>query len=197
MSAPTQLQLATLLATINLAALEAAIRDAQPGQPGGTNYDPRTTSGQGPADPTAAAALGGKDGKPHPAVDHLDRMLKSRDQYRQAVLTLVALSELYTPSHEPRRATLAAETRGCTWCQQAGITEHQPVWRTSDCGFLTQPVPLGRPCYEYAMAHGERPSNEQIIRHHRTGKWTQRLNPKARNFSVEQVADFRPGGTAA
>lgn len=191
-SRPTQLQLATLLATLNLAALEQAITDAQPGQPGGTNYNPRTTSGQGPADPTADAAA-----NPSPAKTHLAQFQRQRDALHAALTGLAWLQNAYIPNHEPRRQTIIAETKGCTWHDQAGITEHQTVWRTSDCGFLAKPVPLCRACYDFAHRTGERPTVEQIVRHHRTGKWVQRTSGKrAAVFTVANVTDHGLGKPA-
>lgn len=188
MSAPTIAQILAILGEVDHAALLDDIALHLPG-PRTANLEPTRGSGNTDAgEPT-------RDEKR--AMEHQALIDAAIVRAYTAVLAIANVQRVRLPRHQPRRTTLIAETKGCTWCQQAGITEHQPVWRTSDCGFLTHPVPLGRPCYEYAMAHGERPSNEQIIRHHRTGKWTQRINPKARNFSVEQVADWKPGGTAA
>lgn len=190
---PDQAHLAALIAIIQHN-LRNTIVEHLNGQPRAQAYDSdRTSSGAGPSDPTYTAAV-----TPDRARTDLELHDQAADRAYRALLTLAGLSDKYLPTHEPRRGTMLAETRGCLWHQQAGVEKHEPAWRTSDCGFLNDAVPLCRPCHQYAHEHGTRPTNEQIIRHARGKGWTQRTTGKRTTaFSVEQVADFKPGGTAA
>ena len=55
---------------------------------------------------------------------------------------------------------------------------------------LREPIPVCRACEDYTRRHQATPTTEQIIRHHRTGKWTQRTNGKrASVFTAKQIAD--------
>ncbi len=190
---PDQAHLAALIAIIQHN-LRNTIVEHLNGQPRAQAYDSdRTSSGAGPSDPTYTAAV-----TPDRARTDLELHDQAADRAYRALLTLAGLSDKYLPTHEPRRGTIQAETRGCIWHDQAGVEQHQPVWRKSDCGFLPAALPLCRPCWDYAHAHGERPTNEQLIRHSKGKGWTVRTTGKrTTNFSVEDVARFKPGGTAA
>lgn len=181
---PDHTHLAALLAYVQLG-LRNEIAQHLAGQPKAQHFDGDRTSGGGGGDPTANAAT-----SPDRARRDLEAHDAAVDRAYRALLTLAALSDHYLPSHEPSRRVLLNETKGCAWHEQAGVEQHQHVWRTTDAGFLKEPVPLCRPCYQYAHTHGERPTNEQIIRHERTGKWTQRTNGKrATVFSARDIAD--------
>lgn len=108
---------------------------------------------------------------------------------------LAALQNKYLPAHEPRRNTIHAETRGCQLHERAGVEEHQPARVTTDFASvlptpLREPIPVCRACQDYTRRHQTLPTPEQVIRHHRTGKWTQRTTGRrATVFSAQQIAD--------
>ncbi len=183
---PTLAQALQLSNLYNVHHLRHELEQLQPGQPRAQAYDTdRTTSGQGPADPTFAAAT-----NPSTAAADLAAYDRMVDQLYRACMGLAHLADRHVPTHEPRRADVLRDTKGCTWHQQAGVDTHQPVWRTTDAGFLNDPVPLCRPCWDYAHAHGERPTNEQIIRHSKGKGWTVRTTGKRdRAFTAKQIAD--------
>lgn len=183
---PSQHQLAVLLGCLNLAALEAAIRDAQPGQPGGTNYDAAGTSGQGPADPTAAAALSTAK-----AVGHLALFTKKRDEAYACLLELAWLSNLYIPDNARPRSMAKAETPGCVLHQRAGVEAHRPKYRSTNYADVMDkppfkdPVPVCRWCWDFPRRlHpdgdpiGRLPTPEEILTYERTGKLRLKARPK-------------------
>jgi hypothetical protein len=168
-----------------------AIIDRLNGHPRAQAYDgDRTTNGDGPSDPTANAAI-----TPDQARADLAKLEGAVVRAYTALLCVAALSDRYQPTHEPRRGTIARDTRGCTLHDRAGITEHQPARITTDfASVLTEPlkapIPVCRACEDYTRRHLAIPTTEQIIRHHRTGKWTQRTSGKrTAAFSPTAIAD--------
>lgn len=190
MSSPTQIQIATLLASLNLAALEQAIRDAQPGQPGGTSYDPRTTNGQGPADPTGDAASRAVDS--HAGSSDLVLFTKLRDQTYTGLLGLIALREAHTPNHARPRTWAKAETKGCALHIRAGVEAHREARFTTDFADvmdspLKDPVPVCRWCYDFPRRiHPDGdpiarlPTKEEIVTYENTGRLRLKARPKKR-----------------
>ena len=182
----------------NALRLRDELEELQPGQPRAQAYDTdRTTSGQGPADPTHTAAC--TPSRPKADLDRLDHLT---DQLYRTALAIAAMSENYLPRHEPKRGTIQADTRGCELHQRAGITAHHPARVTTDFASvltspLREPVPVCHACQDYVRRAGALPTNEQIIRHERTGKWSQRTNGKrASVFSAQDIADEWAGKTA-
>ena len=181
---PDHTHLAALLACVQLG-LRHEIAQHLNGHPRAQHFDGDKTTGGGGSDPTATAAT-----TPDKARHDLEQHDAAIDRAYRALLTLAALSDKYLPAHEPTRRSVLNETKGCLWHDQAGVEQHQTVWRTTDAGFLKEPVPLCRPCWDYAHAHGERPTNEQIIRHSKGKGWTQRTSGKRTSvFSARQIAD--------
>lgn len=203
---PSQLQLATLVASLNLASLEQAIRDAQPGQPGGTSYDPRTTSGQGPGDPTASAAqvdgygwTGNKPGEgelthagANRAAEHLALFIKKRAQAYACLLELAWLQNIYDPGHARPRTQAKAETKGCDLHLRAGIEAHRKGRFSTDFADVTDsplkaPVFVCRWCYDFPRRiHpdgdpvGRIPTPEEIRTYEQHGRVRLKARPKKR-----------------
>lgn len=184
---PTLAQALQLLNLYNVHQLRAELLALQPGTPRAQAFDTeRTTSGQGPTDPTGTAAT-----TPNSAAADLVAYQRHVNALYRTCMALAALADRHLPTHEPQRTTIQHDTRGCHWHQQAGVEMHQPVWRTSDCGFLTKPVPLCRPCWEYAHRTGQRPTVEQIIRHSKGKGWTQRTAGKRTAvFTVDNISNW-------
>ncbi len=186
---PTYAQAMALLNTIQ-PNLRQAITDQLNGHPRAQAYDTDKTTGGGGSDPTATAAI-----VPDRARHDLEQHDAAVDRAYRALLCLAALSDKYEPAHEPRRGTIARHTRGCALHERAGVEAHQPARITTDFGsVLTEPlresIPVCRACEDYTRRHLAIPTTEQIIRHHRTGKWTQRTSGKrATVFSAQDIAD--------
>jgi len=180
---PTLHHITAILGTIDYDALRADIDLHLPG-PRTANLEPTRSNGNTDA------------GEPTPdetrAMQHQAMLEAAVVRAYTALMSIADLQARRIPTHEVKRTTLTAETRGCAWHTQAGVEQHQPVWRNSDCGFLPQPIPLCRACYEFAHAHAEKPTVEQLIRHNRTGKWFQRTNPKKHHFSVDDIVNTAP-----
>lgn len=179
-----------LLATVQLG-LRQAIVDQLNAHPRAQHFDSdRTTGGEG-TDPTANAAT-----TPDQARHDLDHHDAAIDRAYRALLALAALSERYLPTHEPRRGDIRRDTRGCALHERAGVEEHHPARITTDfASVLTQPlpepIPVCRACEDYTRRHLATPTAEQIIRHTRTGKWTQRTTGKrSAVFTVDNLADW-------
>lgn len=175
-----------------------AIIDRLNGHPRAQAYDgDRTTNGDGPSDPTANAAI-----TPDQARADLAKLEAAVVRAYTALLCIAALSDRYEPSHEPRRGTIARDTRGCALHERAGVEAHQPARVTTDFASvltepLREPIPVCRACEDYTRRHQAVPTSEQIIRHHRTGKWTQRTTGKrAGVFTVANIADHGLGKPA-
>lgn len=194
-----------------------AIIDRLNGHPRAQAYDgDRTTNGDGPSDPTANAAgvdvcwvidrTTGRKVKRTTYTDdaRADLALLEAAVVRAytALLCVAALSDKYQPAHEPRRGTIARDTRGCALHERAGVEAHQPARITTDFASvltepLREPIPVCRACEDYTRRHLATPTAEQIIRHHRTGKWTQRTTGKRDAvFTVANIADHQLGKPA-
>ena len=172
--------------------IRAAILDHHPGHPRAQAYDSdRTSSGQGPSDPTSATALAGypeghgRDPNTEPnqakadLVAHDDAIVRAYT----ALLALAALQQKYAPPHEPRRGTILTETRGCELHRRAGIETHRPAHRSTDLASslepkLPQSLPLCMACIDHARTYGRIPTPEELRHHDRTGKWKQRTTGK-------------------
>lgn len=158
---------------LHIPALLNDLYDNLPGHPRAQAFDTdRTTSGQGPADPTANAAT-----TPNRAADHLKRL-------HTALAAIIAIQDQWLPIHEPRRGDIRNETRGCELHRRAGIETHQPAYRNTDLASslhkaLTEPLPLCRACIDFAINHQRTPTNEELRRHDSTGKWKLRTRGKA------------------
>lgn len=159
--------------------LRAEIANHLAGHPRAQAYDTdRTTGGQG-SDPTATAAT-----TPDTARHDLDAHDQAVDRAYRALLTLAALSERYLPAHQPRRGTLQADTRPCTLHDRAGAnTQHHHGKHRTDLGsYLDQPLKdptdVCSACYEQIRRTGKIPTNDELIRHDRTGKWAVRTSGK-------------------
>ena len=116
-----------------------------------------------------------------------------------AMLCVAALSDRYQPAHEPRRGTIARDTRGCVWHDQAGVEEHKAAAHRTDFGTvldqpLKDPLDVCQSCYDHVRTYAKLPTSEEIVRHHRTGKWTARTTGA---FSVESIAATRPATEVA
>ena len=177
--------------------IHRAIADQLAGHPKAQAYDTDKTTGSHGSDPTATAAT-----TPDRARADLAKLEAATVRAYTALLCIAALSDHYQPSHEPRRGDIARDTRGCTLHERAGVEQHQPARVTTDFASvltepLREPIPVCRACEDYTRRHLAIPTNEQIIRHHRTGKWTQRTTGKrAAVFTVANVADHGLGKTA-
>lgn len=189
---PDQAHLAALIAIVQNN-LRATIVEHLNGQPRAQAYDSdRTSSGAGPSDPTYTAAV-----TPDRARTDLELHDQAVDRAYRALLTLAGLSDKYIPTHEPRRGTMQADTKGCTLHDRAGITEHQPAKHCTDFASvlttpLRQPIDVCLACYNQTRATGQLPTTEELVRHHRTGKWRARTAGKtAAVFTVANVADWQ------
>jgi len=176
---PTLHQIRALLDSVQ-PDIATAIIDRLNGHPKAQAYDSdRTTNGDGPSDPTANAAT-----TPDTARHDLDAHDQAVDRAYRALLTLAALSERYLPAHQPRRGTLQADTRPCTLHDRAGAnTQHHHGKHRTDLGsYLDQPLKdptdVCSACYEQIRRTGKLPTNDELIRHDRTGKWAVRTSGK-------------------
>lgn len=188
-------RIAALIACVQLGLRNEIINQLR-SHPKAQHFDADKTSGGGGSDPTANTAT-----SPDQARHDLEQHDANIDRAYRALLALAALSDRYLPTHEPRRTTIAADTRGCALHDRAGITEHQPARITTDFASvlptpLAKPIPVCRACEDFTRAHHATPTPEQIIRHHRTGRWTQRTTGKrAAVFTVANLADHQLGET--
>lgn len=182
--------------------IATAIIDRLNGHPRAQAYDgDRTTNGDGPSDPTANAAI-----TPDQARADLAKLEAAVVRAYTAMLCVAALSDRYQPAHEPRRGTIARDTRGCVWHDQAGVEEHKAAAHRTDFGTvlkqpLSEPVDVCQSCFDFVRTYkvgaeptSARPTNEELKRHHRTGKWTARTTGA---FSVESIAATRPATEVA
>lgn len=182
-------RIAALIAAIQIGLRNEIINQLR-SHPKAQHFDADKTTGGGGSDPTANTATT-PDQARHDLDQHDRHMLTA---YR-ALTALADLSNRYLPTHEPRRNAIAADTRGCALHDRAGITEHQPARITTDFASvlptpLAQPIPVCRACEDFTRAHHTTPTPEQIIRHHRTGRWTQRTTGKrAAVFTARQIID--------
>lgn len=169
---PTIQQCITIWNKLHLPALLHDIYDNLPGHPRAQAFDTdRTTSGQGPADPTHNAAT-----HPNKAADSLNRI-------HTHLAGLANIQDQWLPGHEPRRGDIRNETRGCELHRRAGVETHRPAYRNTDLASsldkpLPEPMPLCRACINFAVNHQRAPTNEELRRHDITGKWKLRTRGK-------------------
>jgi len=186
---PDHTHLAALLACVQLG-LRHEIAQHLAGQPRAQHFDGDKTTGGGGSDPTATAAT-----TPDKARHDLEQHDAAIDRAYRALLTLAALSDKYLPAHEPKRRQLIADTKGCALHERAGIEAHHPARCTTDFASvldqpLRDPIPVCHACQDYVRRSGQLPTNEQLIRHERTGKWSQRTTGKrASVFTAQGIAD--------
>lgn len=186
---PTLHQIRALLDSVQ-PDIATAIIDRLNGHPKAQAYDgDRTTNGDGPSDPTANAAI-----TPDEARADLAKLEAAIVRAYTALLCIAALSDRYEPSHEPRRGTIARDTRGCALHERAGIEAHVPAAHRTDFASvldqpLREPIDVSQAVYDFVRANRVLPTNEELIRHHRTGKWKGR---GVSTFSVESIAATRP-----
>lgn len=183
MKPPTIAHLLAILDGIDWRALEADLDANQPGQPRAASLEP--SRGHGVSDPTGETAT-------NPTPDHHAIYRRHVDAAYRALLAIAVLAEARTPTHQPRRSTIAAETRGCTLHERAGATtqHHQGAHRTDLGSFLDKP--LARPadvceaCYQFTRRAGRLPTGDELVRHDRSGRWSLR-STRASVFSVDQI----------
>jgi len=186
---PDHTHLAALLACVQLG-LRHEIAQHLNGHPRAQHFDGDKTTGGGGSDPTATAAT-----TPDKARHDLEQHDAAIDRAYRALLTLAALSDKYLPAHEPKRRQLIADTKGCALHERAGIEAHHPARCTTDFASvldqpLRDPIPVCHACQDFVRRSGQLPTNEQLIRHERTGKWSQRTTGKrASVFTAQQIAD--------
>ena len=186
---PDHSHLAALLACVQLG-LRHEIAQHLAGQPRAQHFDGDKTTGGGGSDPTATAAT-----TPDKARHDLDAHDAAIDRAYRALLTLAALSDRYLPTHEPKRRAIIADTKGCALHERAGIDNHHPARCTTDFASvldqpLRDPIPVCHACQDFVRRSGQLPTNEQLIRHERTGKWSQRTTGKrASVFTAQGIAD--------
>jgi len=186
---PDHTLLAALLACVQLG-LRHEIAQHLAGQPRAQHFDGDKTTGGGGSDPTATAAT-----TPDKARHDLEQHDAAVDRAYRALLTLAALSDKYLPTHEPKRRQLIADTKGCALHERAGIEAHHPARCTTDFASvldqpLRDPIPVCHACQDFVRRSGQLPTNEQLIRHERTGKWSQRTTGKrASVFTAQGIAD--------
>lgn len=186
---PDHTHLAALLACVQLG-LRNEIAQHLAGQPRAQHFDGDKTTGGGGSDPTATAAT-----TPDKARHDLEQHDAAIDRAYRALLTLAALSDRYLPTHEPKRRQLIADTKGCALHERAGIEAHHPARCTTDFASvldqpLRDPIPVCHACQDFVRRSGQLPTNEQLIRHERTGKWSQRTTGKrASVFTAQGIAD--------
>ena len=167
-----------------------AIIDRLNGHPRAQHFDGDKTTGGGGSDPTATAAT-----TPDRARHDLEVHDAAVDRAYRALLTLAALSDRYLPTHEPKRRAIIADTKGCALHERAGIEAHHPARCTTDFASvldqpLRDPIPVCHACQDFVRRSGQLPTNEQLIRHERTGKWSQRTTGKrASVFTAQQIVD--------
>lgn len=181
--------LAALIACVQVGLRNEIINQLR-SHPKAQHFDADKTSGGGGSDPTANTAT-----SPDQARHDLEQHDANIDRAYRALLALAALSDRYLPTHEPRRTTIAADTRGCALHERAGVEVHHPAKVTTDFASvlatpLRDPIPVCEACRDYTRRHLATPTAEQILRHERTGRWTQRTDGKrSAVFSVGQIVD--------
>jgi hypothetical protein len=142
-------------------------------------YDSDRTTGGGGTDPTVTAALA-----PDPARADLAAYDAAGQAIHRNLLIWLSLSEKYLPARQPRRGKLEADTRPCHLHDRAGATttHHHGKHRTDLGSYLAKPLPepvhVCAPCYEQVRRIGRLPTNDELIRHDRTGKWAVRTSGK-------------------
>ncbi len=153
-----------------------------------TDGDGATTSGH--TDPTATTAT-----SPDRAAHDLAQHDAAIDRAYRALLTLAALTDRYLPAHEPRRTTIANDTRGCALHERAGVEAHHPARVTTDFASvlerpLKEPIPVCHACQDFTRRNRATPTAEQIRHHERTGRWVQRTTGRRGTvFSARDLAD--------
>lgn len=188
---PDHTHLAALLACVQLG-LRHEIAQHLAGQPRAQHFDGDKTTGGGGSDPTATAAT-----TPDRARHDLEAHDAAVDRAYRALLTLAALSDKYLPAHEPKRRQLIADTKGCALHERAGIEAHHPARCTTDFASvldqpLRDPIPVCHACQDFVRrtVPARLPTNEELLRHERTGKWSVRTTGKrASVFTAQQIAD--------
>ena len=188
---PDHTHLAALLACVQLG-LRHEIAQHLAGQPRAQHFDGDKTTGGGGSDPTATAAT-----TPDKARHDLEQHDAAIDRAHRALLTLAALSDRYLPTHEPKRRQLIADTKGCALHERAGIEAHHPARCTTDFASvldqpLRDPIPVCHACQDFVRrtVPARLPTNEELLRHERTGKWSVRTTGKrATVFTAQQIAD--------
>ena len=188
---PDHTHLAALLACVQLG-LRHEIAQHLAGQPNAQHFDGDKTTGGGGSDPTATAAT-----TPDKARHDLEQHDAAIDRAYRALLTLAALSDKYLPAHEPKRRQLIADTKGCALHERAGIEAHHPARCTTDFASvldqpLRDPIPVCHACQDFVRrtVPARLPTNEELLRHERTGKWSVRTTGKrASVFTAQQIAD--------
>jgi len=180
---PTIAHLLAILDGMDWRALEADLDNNQPGQPRAASLEP--SRGHGISDPTGDTATSA-------GPDHHAIYRRHVDAAYRALLAIAVLAEARTPTHQPRRATIAADTRGCTLHERAGATaqHHQGAHRTDLGSFLAKPLPqpadVCEACYQFARRAGRLPTSDELVRHDRSGRWSLR-STRASVFSVDQI----------
>lgn len=188
---PDTNHLAALLALVQYN-LRQTIVEHLAGQPKAQAYDTDKTTGGGGSDPTCTAAI-----TPDRARHDLERHDAAVDRAYRALLCLAALSDHYLPSHQPRRATLEADTRPCHLHDKAGAnTNHHHGKHRTDLGSYVEPTPFKEPvyvcaaCYEHVRRIGRLPTNDELHRHDLRGTWSVRTTGKrAAVFTAQGIAD--------
>lgn len=187
MKPPTIAHLLAILNGIDYRALEAELDNDRRGAPRAASLEPQR--GHGVSDPVGEAATHGVD---HEETDHHAIYRRHIDAAYRAVLVIAALAEARTPTHQPRRATIAADTRPCHLHDRAGATtqHHQGAHRTDLGSFLDKPLPqpadVCEACYQFARRAGRVPTNDELVRHDRSGRWSLR-STRTSVFSAEQI----------
>ena len=188
---PDHSHLAALLACVQLG-LRHEIAQHLAGQPRAQHFDGDKTTGGGGSDPTATAAT-----TPDKARHDLEQHDAAIDRAYRALLTLAALSDRYLPTHEPKRRQLIADTKGCALHERAGIEAHHPARCTTDFASvldqpLRDPIPVCHACQDFVRrtVPARLPTNEELLRHERSGKWSVRTTGKrASVFTAQQIVD--------
>lgn len=179
-------QLAVLLALV-ANNLRHEIAQHLAAHPHGTAYDNAHTTGGAGSDPTVTAALAND-----PARHDLAAYDDAGKTLHRNLLIWLSLSEKYLPARQPRRATIAADTRPCHLHDRAGATtqHHQGAHRTDLGSFLDKPLPqpadVCEACYQFARRAGRVPTNDELVRHDRSGRWSLR-STRTSVFSAEQI----------
>ena len=207
---PDHTHLAALLACVQLG-LRHEIAQHLAGQPRAQHFDGDKTTGGGGSDPTATAlpvdvkwVTDPTTGRKTKVTTYTDRAAQDLVTHDKAMLAawraldqLAKLSDKYLPAHEPKRRQLIADTKGCALHERAGIEAHHPARCTPDFASvldqpLRDPIPVCHACQDFVRrtVPARLPTNEELLRHERTGKWSVRTTGKrATVFTAQQIAD--------
>lgn len=200
MKPPTIAHLLAILDGIDWRALEADLDANQPGQPRAASLEP--SRGHGVSDPTGETAT-------RDTTDHHAIYRRHVDAAYRALLAIAVLAEARTPTHQPRRSAIAAETRGCTLHERAGVEAHRQAYRATDFADvldapLREPIPVCRWCWDFPRrTHpdgdqlGRVPTNEEILTYERTGKLRLKARAKRPTWTATNIAGDWTGRTGA